>query len=164
MSTKNDYRTFARALHETLVGTALEQLQAAAPKLKSVSSGDAEVQKKIDAALPAKSLPEVRNFLLVLAREGVLEQLAAIIEAFDSYSHPAGRALNADVISAIELSQAQRDRIGNDLRSHHGEDLEIAFMVDETLIGGLIIRVGDQVIDNSLRTRLNGVQRSMQLS
>ncbi len=164
MSTKNDHRTFARALYETLVGAALEQLQAAAPKLKGVSSGDAEVQKKIDAALPAKALPEVRNFLLVLANEGALEQLGTVIEAFEDYSHPAGRMMDAEVISAIELNQTQRNKISNDLRSRHGEDLEIAFTVDETLIGGLIIRVGDQVTDNSLRTRLHGVQRSMQLS
>jgi F-type H+-transporting ATPase subunit delta len=164
MSIKNDSRTFARALYETLVGTALEQLHAAAPKLKGVGSSDADVQKKIDAALPSKSLPEVRNFLLLLSREGALEQLGTVIEAFESYSSPDGRALDAEITSAIELNQAQRDRISADLRGRHGEDLEITFTVDESLIGGLIIRVGDQVIDNSLRTRLDGVQRSMQLS
>lgn len=164
MSTKTDYRTFARALYETLVGTALEQLQAVAKKLDGVSSQDADLQKKIDAALPPKAMPEVRNFLLLLAREGALEQLDAVIGAFESYSSAGGRALDAEVTSAIELNQAQRERIAADLRSRHGQDLDITFTVDASLIGGLVIRVGDQVLDNSLRTRLNGVQRSMQLS
>lgn len=164
MSTKTDSRTYARALYETLVGTALEQLQAAAPKLAGTGSNDAEISKKIDAALPQKALPEVRNFLLLLAREGALEELSAIIGAFESYSSAASGVLEAEVTSAIELSASQRERVSADLRQRYGAELEISFTVDESLIGGLIIRVGDQVLDNSLRSRLNGVQRSMQLS
>jgi F-type H+-transporting ATPase subunit delta len=48
-----------------------------------------------------------------------------------------------------------------DLRGEYGQGLVVHFTVDESLIGGLIVRVGDQVLDNSLRTRLSAVQRSM---
>jgi len=47
------------------------------------------------------------------------------------------------------------------LRGKYGEGLTVHFDVDASLIGGLIVRVGDQVLDNSLRTRLSAVKNSM---
>ena len=49
-------------------------------------------------------------------------------------------------------------------RSRYGADLKVSFGVDQSLIGGLIIRVGDQVLDNSLRTRLTANHVSSALS
>jgi F-type H+-transporting ATPase subunit delta len=43
-------------------------------------------------------------------------------------------------------------------------ELDVKFSVDESLIGGLVIRVGDQVLDNSLRSRLGAIQRNMLVS
>jgi F-type H+-transporting ATPase subunit delta len=65
------------------------------------------------------------------------------------------------VTSAVELNDEQRERIGNELNQRYQAELDMHFDVDESLIGGLIIRVGDQVLDNSLRTRLGMLQRSM---
>ena len=61
----------------------------------------------------------------------------------------------------MPLTEAQQATITGDLRSRYGADLKVSFGVDQSLIGGLIIRVGDQVLDNSLRTRLSAVQRNM---
>lgn len=159
--TSSDVQAFARALHETLVGTVLEQLRAAVPNLSDVESSAADVEEKINGALPDNALPEVRNFLLVLAREGALGQLPAIINTFENYGQRGPQALQAHVTSAVELSDEQRERIGNELNQRYQAELDMHFDVDESLIGGLIIRVGDQVLDNSLRTRLGMLQRSM---
>lgn len=159
MATTVDTRAVAGALYDSLVGKALEQLRAAAPRLSN-SSGDAAQQ--IDAALPADALPQVRNFLLGLAREGLLEQLPAVVEAFAAYAAgSSAQSLDSLVTSAVELSEAQRTSITKDLRQRYGVDMVVSFNVDPSLIGGLIIRVGDQVLDNSLRTRLSAVQRNM---
>jgi F-type H+-transporting ATPase subunit delta len=158
MATTVDTRAIAGALYDSLLGRALEQLRAAAPRLGN-SGGDPVAQ--VDAALPADAMPQVRNFLLGLAREGLLDQVPAVVEAFASYA--AGRpsqVLDAAVTSAVALSEAQQTAIFEDLRQRYG-DVAVSFAVDESLIGGLIIRVGDQVLDNSLRTRLSALQRNM---
>ena len=61
----------------------------------------------------------------------------------------------------IDATPAERDQIVSDLRGRYGERLDLRFGVDASLIGGLIIRVGDQVLDNSLRARLSAIQRNM---
>jgi F-type H+-transporting ATPase subunit delta len=160
MATTADARAIAGALYESLVGKALEQLQAAAPKLAGMGFGDPT--QRVDAALPADALPQVRNFLLGLAREGLLDQVAEVTEAFAAYAAKAQAvALDAAVTSAVALSEAQQATITSDLQARYGADLKVSFDVDESLIGGLIIRVGDQVLDNSLRTRLSALQRNM---
>lgn len=159
MATTVDARAIAGTLYDALVGKALEQLRATAPRLAG-TSGDAAAQ--IDAALPPDALPQVRNFLLGLAREGLLDQVPGVVEAFASYAAGApAQAIDAAVTSALALSEAQQAAITADLRQRYGAETEVSFDVDPSLIGGLIIRVGDQVLDNSLRTRLSAIQRNM---
>jgi F-type H+-transporting ATPase subunit delta len=150
----------ARALYDSLVGGALQSLQTAATKLERGDSG-ADVEERITAALPPNTSREVRNFLLALAREGALDQLPEIARAFERYAQGAVQTLNGEVISAVALDDAQRARISDELRERYGNQLELRFNVDPSLIGGLIIRIGDQVLDNSLRSRLSAVQRNM---
>ncbi len=156
----SDIQTYARALHETLLGIAVSQLRAAAPKLAHINHGADDVQHQIEAALPSNTLPEVRSFLLVLAREGALHSVDDIIQVLESQG---GRpvVLRGEVISAVALSDEQQQHIVGELRQRYHSELDLQFSVDETLIGGLIIRVGDQVVDNSLRTRLGMIQRNM---
>jgi F-type H+-transporting ATPase subunit delta len=158
MATTVDARSIAGALYESLVGKALEQLRAAAPRL----SGPGDAAQRIDAALPADALPQVRNFLLGLAREGLLDQVPGVVNAFaDMAAAVQPEALDASVTSAVELTPAQRQTIESDLAQRYGAGIGVSYQVDPTLIGGLILRVGDQVLDNSLRTRLSAIQRNM---
>lgn len=161
MATTSDTQTFARALYETVLGTSLDQLQLAVSKLSGVSESDPNVQQRLEAALPATAQPEVRNFLMVLAREGVLDQLPEIAQAFEAYIQRGPQLVNAEVTSAVALDEAQRERIVRELRQQYPVDLDVHFRIDPSLIGGLIIRVGDRVLDNSLRTRLGMLQRNM---
>lgn len=159
MATTVDTRVIAGILYDSLVGTALTQLRAAAPKLSKATGSDEAA--KIEAALPPNALPQVRNFLLGLSREGLLDQVDEIIDAFADFASAASaQAIDASVISAISLNEAQQAGISADLRKRYGEVM-VSFSVDPSLIGGLIIRIGDQVLDNSLRTRLSAIQRNM---
>jgi len=151
-------RTYARALYETLIANAVEQLRQAG---KTLDSGPVTADR-IAKALPASVGPEVRNFLAVLANEGTIGQLASITDALEGFILSSGpQTVAAEVISAIPLSAAQQQRITTDLGQRYGDHLHINFSVDPEIIGGLIIRVGDQVLDNSIRTRLSAVQRNM---
>jgi F-type H+-transporting ATPase subunit delta len=158
MATTVDAKAIAETLYDALVGAALEQLRTAAPK---VVAGSGDPVNRIAAALPADALPQVRNFLLGLAREGLLDEVGTITEAFSAYAAAAGVAvLTAQVTSAVPLSAEQQRTITADLKQRYG-NVQIQFAVDESLLGGLVIRVGDQVLDNSLRTRLSAIQRNM---
>lgn len=158
MATTVDAKAIAGTLYEALVGAALEQLRAAAPK---VAAGSGDAASRISAALPADALPQVRNFLHGLAREGLLEEVGAITEAFATYAAAGGVTVQmAQVTSAVALSAEQQRTVEADLQQRYG-DVQVRFDVDESLLGGLVIRVGDQVLDNSLRTRLSAIQRNM---
>ena len=161
MST-SEAREAARALYDALVGGALQSLKAAAPHLQNASGEGPELQAQIAAALPADAPPIIGRFLVGLAGAGALAELPAVLREFEHYTQASGAPqLLGEITSAVELSTEQRDHITSDLRVRYGANLQLTFMVDESLIGGLIIRVGDQVLDNSLRTRLGTIQRNM---
>jgi F-type H+-transporting ATPase subunit delta len=154
-------QVFARALYDSLVGGTLQALRGAAAKLEGLDGAGPDIEARINAALPAEAPREARNFLLALAREGTLDRLPAIVRAFERYSQGEARRLDGEVISAVALDDKQREKIASELRERYGDGLQLRFSVDPSLIGGLIIRVGDQVLDNSLRARLSVIQRNM---
>ncbi|MEI8306863.1 MAG: ATP synthase F1 subunit delta [Chloroflexales bacterium] len=159
MATTVDAKAIAGTLYDSLIGAALEQLQTAATKLAQAGGGDPA--QRVNAALPADALPQVRNFLLGLANEGLIDQVGHVAQAFGSLTAgTSAQAIDAVITSAVALAPAQQEAVVADLRTRYG-DLKATFVVDASLIGGLIIRVGDRVLDNSLRTRLSAVQRHM---
>jgi F-type H+-transporting ATPase subunit delta len=161
--TSSDGQTYARALYETLAGSVLEQLRSALPKVQQINTDadPAELRKQVNAALPKQALPEVKNFLALLVEQNALDQLPAIIDTLEQYAQGEPMVLEGEVTSAVELDEAQQKRIQNELAKQYKKELDLTFTVDESLIGGLVIRIGDQVLDNSLRARLGTVQRSM---
>lgn len=162
MAITTDTRAIAAALFEALVGSAANDLRIAAPKLTQLSGDGEQLQAQVLAALPSSTLPQVRNFVLGMAKEGLLSQIGDVVESFESFVKGAPtKPLEAFVTSAVQLDAAQQGRVLTDLRQRYGADLAVTFDTDESLIGGLVIRVGDQVLDNSLRTRLGSIQRSM---
>lgn len=144
----------ARTLYEVLTTTVYEQLDAAAEKLAGVTEKDAELQQRIESALPADVLPPVRNFLLALAQEGQLSTLTAVVQEFEQLIQLGTQVVHAEVISAVPLDDRQRERVLGELQKQGVQSEYLRFKVDESLIGGLIIRIGDKVVDNSLRARL----------
>jgi F-type H+-transporting ATPase subunit delta len=147
-------------LYDSLIGSSLQSLRVAAERLNGAASDSTE--QRIKAALPADTPRAVQNLLLALARDGALSQLPNVVTAFERYAGQHGEeSLSGEVTSAVELDNAQREQITSQLRERYGQGLTLQFQVDPSIIGGLIIRIGDQVLDNSLRTRLSAIQRNM---
>lgn len=158
--TTSDAQMIARAIQEALTNNALNALNAAA---KAVKNGAQSVDA-VNAVLGADAPREVRNVIATLASNGQLNALPAVAAAYEKAAHRGGTALTAQITSAEALSDAKQAAVIADLRGKYGEGLTVSFDVDASLIGGLIVRVGDQVLDNSLRTRLSAVDRSMKQS
>lgn len=98
--------------------------------------------------------PQARNFIKVLVSAGRLQYVAQIAWLFEAKRADAEGRVDVEVSSAYELDQAQRDSIAKGMSARLGKKVSISASVDQSLIGGAIIRAGDSVIDASLRGRL----------
>lgn len=101
------------------------------------------------------------NFLGVLANNRRLSQLPAIIRAFRSLAANHRGETTAEVVSAHPLSETQVDALKDQLRTRVGRDVSIDLSVDPALLGGLVVKIGSQMIDSSIKTRLNSLAHAM---
>jgi F-type H+-transporting ATPase subunit delta len=109
---------------------------------------------RLSKALPAETTGGMRKFLGTLLEAGQLEQLSAILVEFDRLARRRPERTLAQVTSAVPLTEAEQDAMRTKLSQRFGADLEIQFEVDSSLIGGVHLRVGDQVIDGSVAGKL----------
>ncbi len=109
---------------------------------------------RLSEALPAGLTGEMRKFLGTLLEAGQLEQLSAILIEFDRLARRRPERTLAHVTSAVPLTEAEQETMRAKLSQRFGADLEIQFEVDSSLIGGVHLRVGDQVIDGSVAGKL----------
>jgi F-type H+-transporting ATPase subunit delta len=69
--------------------------------------------------------------------------------------------VTADVVSAKALTKAQSDKLQKSLSASVGREVQLNATVDESLIGGLVVKVGSKMIDTSIRAKLNALQNTM---
>ena len=108
-----------------------------------------------------KLTPVMANTLSLMAskrRLFVLPQLIAQLRALIA-DHKG--EVTAEVVSAKALTKAQSDKLAKTLTSNVGKDVKINATVDESLIGGLVVKVGSKMIDTSIRSKLNSLQNVM---
>ena len=104
-----------------------------------------------------------KNFLSVLAHNHRLAQLPAIIRAFRALAAQHRGETTAEVASAHPLTDDQVDALKQQLRQRVGRDVNVDLTVDPELLGGLVVRIGSQRIDSSIRTRLNALAHVMKV-
>jgi F-type H+-transporting ATPase subunit delta len=101
------------------------------------------------------------SFLGVLAQNRRLGALAAIIRDFRLLAARHRGETNAEIVSAHPLSPDQVDALKQQLRQRIGRDVNVDLSVDPSLLGGLVVKIGSQMIDSSIRTRLNTLAHAM---
>ena len=101
------------------------------------------------------------NFLKLLLEYGRVDVLPEIAERFDLLKAQVENTIDVTVISAIALSDAQKKSIADALHARLGRVIRIETQIDESLLGGAIIRAGDIVIDGSLRSSLHGLSNAL---
>lgn len=95
-----------------------------------------------------------RNFLFVLTDHRRIATLAEVLEAFDLLLDERLGFSRAEVSSARELDQRQRDAVSLQLERITGKKVRMRFAVDRELVGGLVARIGSTVYDGSVRGQL----------
>jgi F-type H+-transporting ATPase subunit delta len=103
----------------------------------------------------------VRDFLLVLARNRRLFAVEGVIKSFKALSAKERGEVEAEIISAVALTDAQSQDLKDTLRQKLGKSPKLTVTVDPKLLGGLIVKVGSQMIDTSLRTKLKNLEKAM---
>ncbi len=96
-----------------------------------------------------------RNFLRVLAENGRIGCLPDIRLEYERLRAEAENIVDVEISSAVPLSDEQREKYAEARRKRLGKTVRLHCEVDETLLGGAVIRAGDLVIDGSLRGRLD---------
>ncbi len=96
-----------------------------------------------------------KNFVLLLVKKRRLAVLPEIAELYEDMRRDAEGVVRGELVSAFEVSPEQQQQIAAALKTRLGRDVELECVIDETLIGGAVVRVGDLVIDGSAQGRLN---------
>ena len=109
----------------------------------------------------AKVTGTVANFLKLIARNGRLFALPAMIKAFQALAAESRGQVSAEVTSAAPLSAAQLKSLAETLKHKLGKTVTLTEHVDASLIGGLQVKVGSQMIDSSLKTKLTAMKIAM---
>jgi F-type H+-transporting ATPase subunit delta len=104
---------------------------------------------------------DVRSFLGTLVESGQLDQLDAILAEFERLVRRRAERTLARVSSAVPLTEVEKEALQSRLASRFGSDLEFEFEVDPSLIGGVYLRVGDQVIDGSVAGKLAAMREHL---
>jgi F-type H+-transporting ATPase subunit delta len=110
--------------------------------------------ERLAQVLPADVSGETRKFLGTLLEAGQLDQLNAIMLELDRLVRRRPERTRAQVTSAVPLTEAEKEAMRAKLAERFGTDLEFQFEVDSSLLGGVHLRVGDQVIDGTVAGRL----------
>jgi len=95
-----------------------------------------------------------KKFVRVLADGRRLSQASAIFKLFEQYRLEEEETVDVEVISPYPLDDQEKDRIAQAMKKRFGKKININTRIDETLIGGSIIRAGDSVIDASIKGSL----------
>jgi F-type H+-transporting ATPase subunit delta len=121
-----------------------------------------EAVRAVAASATAMNLdPLTGNFLGVLAQNRRLSQLPAVIRAFNSLWAQHRGEITAEVTSAHPLDDDQVTALKTNLRSRTGRDIAVDLNVDPAILGGLVVKIGSQMIDGSIRTKLNSLAQVM---
>ncbi len=103
--------------------------------------------------------PELVNFLELLAEKHRMSVIFRVRRRFDALWAVENKRLDVTVTSAVELDEAIVRKIGEQIERQTGHKIELQSRVDEGILGGLVLQVGNMVLDASVRNRLERVRR-----
>ena len=177
MSVETISRRYATALADVVIKTGeaesvktelkmWEQMMSANANLRTAFSNPAITHPKKEKVLEgliskAKPSNTTANFLRVLLRNGRLTDLESINERFASVLEERSGSVRAEVTSARDLADPQRNDLKGNLEKLTGKKVKLNFTIDPDLIGGVVTRVGSTVYDGSVRTQLENLREEL---
>ena len=163
-------KVYAQALYEIAAEDGQEQqlldeitevgrLMDETPELREVMTSPAFSNEEridiINSVFGSQACTTMVNFLCVLCEEGRAGSVAEITEAFRDLYNEAHGIAEATVTTAVPLDAAARERLKSKLESGSSKRVIMTEKVDPSIIGGVIVRIGDKLIDGSVRSKLS---------
>ncbi len=108
-----------------------------------------------------KLLANLTNTLALMATKRRLFVLDSFLRQLKILIAEHKGEITADVVSAKSLTQGQSDKLAEAIKERVGKEIKINASVDESIIGGIVIKVGSKMIDTSIRSKLNSLQTVM---
>lgn len=171
MANQTAIRAYAQAALETALEPWLKSLRQASarieksgqtPTLDDPTTPFAKKQSLLLAALPADTPAQVRNLIYAMASQNQISLLPEVLVALDQTLAGEMHREFATVTSAVELTSPERAQLEARLRKQYGDHLDLEYQVDPAILGGVILRVGDRVIDGSVASKLTALRQSIQ--
>lgn len=105
--------------------------------------------------------PELINFLELLVEKGRMTEIFRIRRELDELWKRENRRIDVTVTSAVELDPAVVEKIGQEVERQTGEEVDLSSEVDDQILGGIVLQVGNMVLDASIRNRLEKLRKSV---
>ncbi len=131
-----------------------------APFLKHADVPTEQKVNSINAVL-SELHPLVRNMINLLVSRGLTDLAPDISREYQSLLDVHAGRQRVGVASAVELDQSELDRIADFVSGLVRKEVVISTQVDESILGGLVIQIGDQLLDGSTRSRLEGLRNRL---
>ncbi len=103
----------------------------------------------------------LKNFLFVLVEKNRFSYLKSIVEEYCSILDIKNNVKRVEIVSAVELYDDEKYRLIDKLQRKLSCVVKAQYTIDENIIAGLVIKIGDKVIDNSLKTRFSGLKKQL---
>lgn len=159
---------FFEAAFERWLGTLQDVATALAgqrQQLAALQAADIDFgrrQQMLDSLLPADADPLVRNLLYTLLQQGELPLLGEVVEALRARVRQAEAGPTpVEVVTAIALTDEQRAALESKLSVQYGPTLSYVYRVDPAILGGMIVRIGDKLIDGSVVSKLAALKQAL---
>jgi F-type H+-transporting ATPase subunit delta len=155
-----EYDAWMQALAEV---ARILQMRSARTVFMSPAVPASQKAAALDRMLP-NAAPLIRNFLHILIDRDRLDELPDMLEALREMINAQRGIITAEVTTAIPLDSDMARLVAQRLATHFGREpqkVTIQSRVDPAIIGGVVARVGDQVIDDSVRGRLERLRRAL---
>jgi F-type H+-transporting ATPase subunit delta len=105
--------------------------------------------------------PELVNFLDLLIEKGRMTEVFRIRREFEQMWKKENKRIDVTVTSAVELDPAVVAKVGEEIERQTGQKVELASRVDDEILGGIVLQVGNMVLDASIRSRLEKLRKSV---
>ena len=170
MANERPSQVYAQAFFEQAVASWVSPLKAVAAsiaqsnlqaKLDDAALPFAKKEELLRPLFPAGSTNELKNFVSLLASKNQVYLLPEVIAQVDRFAERTTSMETAFVRSAVALTDAEKSALEAKMRKQFGSDLVFEFVVDPSLVGGLVVRVGDKVIDGSVAGKLAALKEKL---
>jgi F-type H+-transporting ATPase subunit delta len=171
MSTPDRVHAYTQAFYSAAMERWLDALGSVSdhlsrdPALANRLQGDADFasrQRLLDGLMPADVDLPVRNFLYTLAQHGDLGLLPRVVNGLREMMARVGEGpVEVQVTTAVPLIDEERDILVAKLQRQFGNNLDLHYVTDPAILGGMIVQAGDKLIDGSVASRFAEMRQAL---